>query len=526
MAEIIQVLVTETLQVLQTLAEPTATVVFRESAWVNRPLHTIGAGLTLSGDGVLSNDLVVGKAGGQTVVGGTGSDDAITYKGTSGAGTLASIAHKFVVGNDGDKTAAVITNAGYVGYGTLVPLAPIHVYRHPSDGAVQFVADSGTRALDIWAGDNNVTLDFSSEGGLRIRAKAYANRGGNSGATFLAALTGVGKLGIGTSSPIARAHFTETGTAVSTGTDMLVLGAPISSVVIGSGPAIVFVNQSTNVKMARIRAYAMGASISGLTLETGHSSPVPRILIDNDGDVGVGTTSPLARLHITGAGVADGNGTNVVIVGGPISASTIGSGPAILFENQSTNVALARIRAYSLGASVTGLVFETGHSSPLPRLFIDNSGNVGVGALPTALFDVAGAFRVGSAVEDSLGGYVRTFAEATTGTMSGASATIAVNIPVGARALGVQLRVDTTITSGAATSWSASFAGGLSQSLVTGQSLSVNTKALAMVDPNYASAIVAGSVATIVITPNSGTFTGGVVRAIAYYETWSIMGNA
>lgn len=44
---------------------------------------TIGSGLTLSGAGALTNDLLTGKAGGQTVIGGTAASENLTLSSTS-----------------------------------------------------------------------------------------------------------------------------------------------------------------------------------------------------------------------------------------------------------------------------------------------------------------------------------------------------------------------------------------------------------------------------------------------------------
>lgn len=48
-------------------------------------IYTIGAGLTLSAAGVLTNDLITGLAGGQTVTGGTGAGENLTLQSTTDA---------------------------------------------------------------------------------------------------------------------------------------------------------------------------------------------------------------------------------------------------------------------------------------------------------------------------------------------------------------------------------------------------------------------------------------------------------
>lgn len=125
------------------------------------------------------------------------------------------------------------------------------------------------------------------------------------------------------------------------------------------------------------------------------------------------------------------------------------------------------------------------------------------------------------------GGLARKVSEAVSAAMSGASVTIQVNIPAGAKLIGVQLRVDTVITSGdGATSWAAEWHDGSSmQAICTGQAFTANTKVNKMHDDN-ANTPITDAETDIVITPNSNTFSGGVIRAIAYYEEFEALGDA
>ncbi len=118
------------------------------------------------------------------------------------------------------------------------------------------------------------------------------------------------------------------------------------------------------------------------------------------------------------------------------------------------------------------------------------------------------------------GGFRRNIVEATA-TLSGSSTTITLSIPTGAKLLGVQLRVDTLITSAAATTWSAAYSGGSTTSICSGQVFTANTKV------NYMQAgyELTTNTTNIVITPNTGTFTGGVIRAVAYYEDYNTLSD-
>ncbi len=77
---------------------------------------TFSTGLTRATN-TITNNLVTGLAGGQTVVGGTGVTDALQYKGTTGNGTSTATAHQWLVGNNGATTAGFIRNdaSWYIG---------------------------------------------------------------------------------------------------------------------------------------------------------------------------------------------------------------------------------------------------------------------------------------------------------------------------------------------------------------------------------------------------------------------------
>jgi hypothetical protein len=87
---------------------------------------TFGNGLTRTVNAV-ANDLITGKSGGQTAIGGTGVADILKLKGTIGNGTLTSPAIQALVGNNGATTAMTILNNGNVGIGTTSPSTKLDV---------------------------------------------------------------------------------------------------------------------------------------------------------------------------------------------------------------------------------------------------------------------------------------------------------------------------------------------------------------------------------------------------------------
>lgn len=131
----------------------------------------------------------------------------------------------------------------------------------------------------------------------------------------------------------------------------------------------------------------------------------------------------------------------------------------------------------------------------------------------------------GGLLGGSIGGLNPRVSEATAN-LTGASTVIQVNIPPNAKLLGCQLRVDTAITSSdGTTAWAAAYSGGNTQAIASAQLLAKNTKVSTHFNSNAANPITASEV-DITITPDFGTFSGGIIRAVVYYEVFTPMTNA
>lgn len=162
---------------------------------------------------------------------------------------------------------------------------------------------------------------------------------------------------------------------------------------------------------------------------------------------------------------------------------------------------------------------------------LDVGTNITAGAAVTATTNVTASvsitagldYRLITTTANSGGGLKRLFSEVVSPTLSGATTVIQVNIPIGARLLLVQLRVDTVITG--ATFWDAAYSGGSVVIIAVGGALAKNTKINQMFDSNAATDITAGAETDITITAVGSPFTGGVIRAIVYYEELITMAN-
>jgi hypothetical protein len=110
---------------------------------------------------------------------------------------------------------------------------------------------------------------------------------------------------------------------------------------------------------------------------------------------------------------------------------------------------------------------------------------------------------------------------ASSGTLSGATDTIEVNIPIGAILVGVSLRVDVLVSDdGGNDTWSAEWNdGGSLQAIAAGAAAAKNTKIDAMHDDN-ANTPLCDAETDIVLTPNGGSFDAGEITAVAYY--WAL----
>ncbi|MDD5397322.1 MAG: hypothetical protein PHW24_04715, partial [Candidatus Moranbacteria bacterium] len=77
----------------------------------------------LDGNHAAAFALLAGRAGGQTLIGGSAVADALKLQGTSGSGTATAPAIQALVGNNGATAAMTILNNGNVGIGTTNPTA-------------------------------------------------------------------------------------------------------------------------------------------------------------------------------------------------------------------------------------------------------------------------------------------------------------------------------------------------------------------------------------------------------------------
>jgi hypothetical protein len=269
-----------------------------------------------------------------------------------------------------------ITSSGNVGIGTTAPGGLLALSGSVSDTALLgATAGATSNALFNLAPSSDNIVRY----GLRLSATGndlnldYRKSTDGSPNTAMTIQRSSGNVGIGTTSPANK--LTVSGDIGYTG-------------VIGQGSIY---GTPANASFATMQLYnsANGFSIFnnqsyGYNFNTGGTT---RVAISNAGNVGIGTTNPLAKLHVE-------SGINSDV----IRLTNTNAEAQIRFVHNAGTSYTATLGSQTLGANNVGLVFRTGTGGGSNRMTIDVNGNVGIGTTtPESKLHIAGvngeAFR-------------------------------------------------------------------------------------------------------------------------------------
>ena len=308
--------------------------------------------------------------------------------------------------------AATITSAGDVGIGVTSPVAKLDVagsiYSRPGNtvGAIAILtADAGSGANGI-----SLSANFASGGFGPIK---FVTSG-----TEQMRLTAAGDVGIGTSSPATKLDVN--GASVLRGT-----------VNITSGNNLDLYNSDNTNQFTINNIGATGSTNAGLSFVS--SGVSERMCIDSNGNVGIGVTSPIAKLDVAGtiysrpgdaAGAiailtADaGSGANGISLSASFASGGFGpikfvtSGTEVMRIDSAGNVGIgntnANVKLILKGASSTSgdFVFYTANSSATATFLVRNDGYISTGGAASSPYNLTTG-NAANVYVDSAGGLSR-----------------------------------------------------------------------------------------------------------------------
>jgi hypothetical protein len=186
-------------------------------------------------------------------------------------------------------------------------------------------------------------------------------------------------------------------------------GYTLSNVAISasSGTMGLVIGGTGTTSTLRLRSTSgVGTTGADIIFQAGNNGATEVMRLQNGGNVGIGTSTVSAKLHVTAGDAATANG-QLIISGGRSLGTAMGSAGGILFSNSYWNSGFgaAGIYAGDNGGAGGNLMFATlstggGQSgSPSERMRIDSSGNVGIGTstpVSSARLDLTKSITVGS----------------------------------------------------------------------------------------------------------------------------------
>ena len=284
-------------------------------------------------------------------------------------------------GNNGSASTeyARFNNSGFLGIGTTSPASKLHV----SDGG-----NTGVEIIPQHSNNRNIIFSFDRGGtGYKTLDFDALDYHFNPSGTEKMRLTNDGKLGIGTTAPATKLH-------VAGGTDTA------DTVRISGGHNSRYLAVRTFENNSLVGAgVILNASSSGGAFKF-QTTSTDRMIIDNNGNVGIGTTNPQTGLQVVKDWVNDYGSINIssgqnVLGGLGLRANSVYKGGLIYRDG--TAGAYWELTAYANEP----FLFKTNNAE---RMRISNGGNVGIGTTsPSQPLHVEGNVRLADAASIQFG---------------------------------------------------------------------------------------------------------------------------
>ena len=314
-----------------------------------------------------------------------------------------------VQGNAGSTECLFVGSNGNVGIGTTSPSNTLHVENTTSSGAyINYDGQSNTEfglRIESNADGGSFESDFGTGGTALL--DLYANSSTVSGGDILVARTqsatpvllvkGSGNVGIGTASPSYKLDINDD---AAIGAGLRVTGGG------GGGPLATFTRDVGSTGTVEIGAasgdpqikftsasdnWSIGLDSTVFNICDGSAVGAnQRLIIDTAGNVGIGTTTPAEKLHVSGNIMLDNNTALLSkrVAGDTLNLIGINNSGQGLIEIGEASTVPDGMLIYTPTDSGQGVTFHNGTD---PLMFIENDGNVGIGTTsPNSALEVSG----------------------------------------------------------------------------------------------------------------------------------------